>query len=66
MSQFRWFCFGYTMAMVKCVVLFYLHCKDTHDQDELWCGCDGEGMAHIPGSDGFACADKPSADGGNK
>lgn len=23
--------------------------------DEEWCGCDGTGMAHIPGSKGFAC-----------
>ena len=26
------------------------------DSDELWCGCDGEGMAHTLGAKGFACA----------
>lgn len=32
--------------------------------DEEWCGCDGEGMAHIPGSDGFACGDLTGDEGG--
>ena len=22
---------------------------------DQWCGCDGEGMAHIPGAEGFNC-----------
>ena len=26
------------------------------DSDELWCGCDGEGMAHTLGAEGFPCA----------
>ena len=26
------------------------------DSDELWCGCDGEGMAHTLGAKGFPCA----------
>jgi hypothetical protein len=25
------------------------------DPDELWCGCDGEGMAHLMGSEGCRC-----------
>ena len=34
-----------------------LHCR--FDPDEEWCGCDGSGMAHIPGSKGFECEVKP-------
>lgn len=29
---------------------------DGYDPDELWCGCDGAGMAHKAGAEGFACA----------
>ena len=28
------------------------------EQDEEWCGCDGMGMAHKPGAEGFACAEE--------
>jgi len=28
------------------------------EPDEVWCGCDGEGMAHIPGGKGFPCEDE--------
>lgn len=31
-----------------------------YEPDEQWCGCDGEGMAHTPGADGFACAAPPA------
>ena len=31
------------------------------NSDELWCGCDGEGMAHTLGAKGFACAAPSSA-----
>lgn len=27
--------------------------------NQVWCGCDGEGMAHLPGAKGFDCEEKP-------
>lgn len=37
-----------------CFTLGYI-VRGMDDPDEMWCGCDGEGMAHIPGSKGFLC-----------
>lgn len=33
------------------------------DVDEEWCGCDESGIAHIPGSKGFACAEVDAGKG---
>lgn len=27
------------------------------DPEEQWCGCDGEGMPHLPGTKGFLCGE---------
>jgi hypothetical protein len=42
------------LAGAVCVALDE-HWWGTLPIDEEWCGCDGEGMAHLPGAEGFAC-----------
>ncbi len=38
--------------------LIKLLCALWSPVEDYWCGCDGEGMAHRPGSEGFPCAVK--------
>lgn len=40
-------------SVVGLLVMFGHSCGEYEEQ---FCGCDGEGMAHVPGSRGFACA----------
>ena len=47
------FC-GVTVGMILATAIIYFNEIDTEYED--WCGCDGEGMAHIAGAEGFACS----------
>jgi hypothetical protein len=55
------FMLGLAVGVASCVGVFaaYIFMFDGDTMDEEWCGCDGEGMAHTPGADGFDCATDP-------
>lgn len=51
-------CSGNGPAIDYSGALILLRRLDAVDGVEEWCGCDGEGMAHVPGSESFRCGNK--------